>query len=60
MPTLPFNDLAIQPRDNDLVLASHGRGIWILDQLSALQGLSAAATTRRAALPHRAGRADPV
>ena len=31
MPTLPFNDLTIQTRDNDLVLASHGRGIWILD-----------------------------
>ena len=43
MPTLPFNDLTIHTRDNDLVLASHGRGIWILDQLSALQGLGAAA-----------------
>ncbi|MEW6322940.1 MAG: hypothetical protein AB1635_17870 [Acidobacteriota bacterium] len=39
MPTLPFNDLTIQTRDNDLVLASHGRGIWILDSLTALQGL---------------------
>lgn len=43
MPTLPFNDLTIQTRDNDLVLASHGRGIWILDQLTALQGLTPAA-----------------
>jgi hypothetical protein len=45
MPTLPFNDLTIQTRDNDLVLASHGRGIWILDHLSAIQGLGAAAGT---------------
>jgi hypothetical protein len=45
MPTLPFNDLTIQARDNDLVLASHGRGIWILDQLTALQGLGAAASS---------------
>ena len=45
MPTLAFNDLTIQTRDNDLVLASHGRGIWILDQLSAIQGLATAATT---------------
>ncbi|WP_286748235.1 hypothetical protein [Roseivirga sp. UBA1976] len=37
MPTLPFNDLVIHPRDNDLILASHGRGVWILDNLSALQ-----------------------
>lgn len=41
MPTLPFNDIAIHPRDNALVLASHARGIWILDQVNALQELSA-------------------
>ena len=40
MPTLPFNDLVIHPRDNDLVLASHGRGIWILDRINALQELT--------------------
>ena len=40
MPTLPFNDLVIHERDNDLVLASHGRGVWILDNLNALQGLT--------------------
>ena len=40
MPTLPFNDLVIHPRDNDLVLGTHGRGIWILDQINALQELS--------------------
>ncbi len=40
MPTLPFNDLVIHPRDNDLVLGTHGRGIWILDNLNALQELS--------------------
>ena len=37
MPTLAFNDLVIHPRDNDLVLGTHGRGIWILDNLNALQ-----------------------
>ena len=40
MPTLPFNDLVIHPRDNDLVLASHGRGIWILDKINALQEMT--------------------
>ncbi len=39
MPTLPFNDLVVHPRDNDLVLATHGRGVWILDNLSAIQEL---------------------
>jgi hypothetical protein len=51
MPTLPFNDLTIQTRDNDLILASHGRGIWILDQLSSLQGLGAAAGTAAQLFP---------
>ena len=45
MPTMPFNDLTIHMRDNDLVLATHARGIWILDSLAAIQGLAAAATT---------------
>ncbi len=40
MPTLPFNDITIQQRDNDLVLASHGRGVWILDNITALQQLT--------------------
>jgi photosystem II stability/assembly factor-like uncharacterized protein len=44
MPTLPFNDLVIHPRDNDLVLASHGRGVWILDRINALQELTPAVT----------------
>jgi photosystem II stability/assembly factor-like uncharacterized protein len=41
MPTAAINDLVIHPRDNDLVLGTHGRGVWILDQLNALQELSA-------------------
>ncbi|MGH9322242.1 MAG: WD40/YVTN/BNR-like repeat-containing protein [Vicinamibacteria bacterium] len=40
LPTLPFNDLVIHPRDNDLVLGTHGRGIWILDNVNALQELT--------------------
>jgi photosystem II stability/assembly factor-like uncharacterized protein len=41
MPTVAFNDLVIHPRDNDLVLATHGRGVWILDNLNPLQQLDA-------------------
>jgi photosystem II stability/assembly factor-like uncharacterized protein len=41
LPTLAINDLAIHPRDNDLVLGTHGRGIWILDNVNALQELDA-------------------
>jgi hypothetical protein len=50
MPTLPFNDLVIHPRDNDLVLATHGRGVWILDHVNALQELSPAVLQQQAAL----------
>jgi hypothetical protein len=42
MPVMPFNDIAIHARDNALVLASHARGLWILDGLSALQELTPA------------------
>src|SRR5256714_6522430 len=30
----------IQPRDNDLVLATHGRGIWIVDDITPLRQLT--------------------
>ncbi|WP_405284249.1 hypothetical protein V3331_01480 [Gaopeijia maritima] len=41
MPTMAFNDLVIHPRDNDLVLATHSRGLFILDDVNALQELTA-------------------
>lgn len=50
MPTLPFNDLVIHPRDNDLVLGSHGRGVWILDHVNALQELTPEVLKSSAAL----------
>jgi photosystem II stability/assembly factor-like uncharacterized protein len=40
LPTVAVNDLIVHPRDNDLVLATHGRGVWILDQVNALQELT--------------------
>ncbi len=42
MPTVPVWDLQIQERWNDLVLGTHGRGIYILDDLSPLEHLAAA------------------
>ena len=50
MPTLPFNDLVIHPRDNDLVLGTHGRGVWILDHVNALQELTPEVLKQKAAL----------
>ena len=42
LPRLPVYDLVVQPRDNDLVVATHARGIWILDNLNTLQEMSPA------------------
>jgi photosystem II stability/assembly factor-like uncharacterized protein len=37
MPTVAVHDLLIHPRDNDLIAGTHGRGIWIIDDISALR-----------------------
>jgi photosystem II stability/assembly factor-like uncharacterized protein len=39
LPVVPVRDMQIHPRDNDLLLATHGRGLYILDDLSPLQKL---------------------
>jgi len=36
-PTVPVDDIEIQARDNDLVLGTHGRSIWIFDDLAPLE-----------------------
>jgi len=41
MPTASVMDLIIHPRDHDLVVATHGRGIYILDDIRALRTASA-------------------
>jgi len=40
MPTVAFHDLLIHPRDSDLIAATHGRGLWILDDITALRKAS--------------------
>ena len=39
-PSVPVNDIQIHPRDNDLILATHGRGIWVLDDISPLSEMA--------------------
>jgi photosystem II stability/assembly factor-like uncharacterized protein len=41
LPTVPVDDIAIHPRDNDLILGTHGRSIWILDDITPLEQLNA-------------------
>src|SRR5256886_3970218 len=45
-PAVAVRDLAIQPRDNDLVLATHGRGIWIVDDIVPLRNLTSSVTSQ--------------
>ena len=47
LPTVRIDEIAIHPRDNAMILATHGRTIWILDHLEPVQELAAA----RAASP---------
>jgi hypothetical protein len=39
-PAVAVRDLAIQPRENDLVLGTHGRGIWIIDDITPWRALT--------------------
>jgi photosystem II stability/assembly factor-like uncharacterized protein len=39
LPTVPVHDLVVQ--ENDLVLATHGRAFWILDNITALRETTA-------------------
>jgi hypothetical protein len=39
-PKVAVRDLAIHPRDHDLVIATHGRGVWILDDLTSLRAIT--------------------
>ena len=53
-PSVAVRDLAIQARDGDLVIGTHGRGIWIIDDLSPLRALTPDVLARDAAfLPGR-------
>src|SRR5438093_997689 len=39
-PAVAVRDLAVHARDNDLILATHGRGIWIIDDITPLRALT--------------------
>ncbi len=39
-PAVAVRDLAVHPREHDLVLATHGRGIWVIDDISSWRALT--------------------
>ena len=40
LPTVPVFDIQIQPRDHDLILATHGRAVWIMDNIHVLEEMN--------------------
>jgi photosystem II stability/assembly factor-like uncharacterized protein len=42
LPMVPVDDILIHPRDRDLIIGTHGRSIWICDDISALEHLNQA------------------
>ncbi|MGA2133519.1 MAG: sialidase [Bryobacteraceae bacterium] len=48
-PAVAVRDIFIHPRTGDLILATHGRGIWIMDDISPLRALTPALMSEYAA-----------
>lgn len=49
MPNLPtgrVDEVMVHPRENDLILATHSRSVWIMDDISALQAMTPAMMAR--------------
>ncbi len=42
LPMVPVEDILIHPRDNDLILGTHGRSLYILDDVTPLEQMSPA------------------
>jgi photosystem II stability/assembly factor-like uncharacterized protein len=49
-PAAAVRDIAVQAREGDLVLATHGRGIWIIDDISPWRALTPDLMSKEAAL----------
>jgi hypothetical protein len=50
LPTTRYDDIQIHPRTHDLILATHGRALWILDDASPLAEWTSAIATKKANL----------
>src|SRR5205814_10076903 len=50
LPTVPVRDIVIQPRENDLVIATFGRGFYVLDDITPLRQMKAESVDQAAAM----------
>jgi hypothetical protein len=49
-PTVRTDDILVHPRDGDLIVASHGRSLWIADDITPLEQFTPAAAAQDALL----------
>jgi len=49
LPTVRIDEITLHPRDNAMILATHGRALWILDHLEPIQEYAAARASADAA-----------
>ncbi|HUF47464.1 MAG TPA: hypothetical protein VMM93_06565, partial [Vicinamibacterales bacterium] len=50
LPTVRVDEVVVHPRDNDLVLATHGRSVWVMDDITALQQMTPESLQQEATL----------
>ena len=50
MPPVAVRDITIHPREHDIILATHGRGIMIIDDITPIRALTAEALAANAVL----------
>jgi hypothetical protein len=41
LPVTPVHDLAVHPRDRDVIIGTHGLGVWVMDDITGLESLTA-------------------
>ena len=56
MPNVAVHDIVVHPRENDLIVATHGRSLWIFDDATPIQRMTSAIINSNAHIfPVRAG-----
>jgi len=46
LPTVPVDDILVHPRENDLIVATHGRSLFVLDDAEPLSGMTEAVAAK--------------
>ena len=57
LPTVPVDDIKIQPDHNDLIIGTHGRGIWVMDNITPLDEVAGGSVQPSSSYLFRVGRA---